>query len=125
MVMVKLNKSMSVEVLPGQIWKDNDPRGTQERRIKVESIKGKIATVTNVTTGKKTKISLKRFNPNVQTGYTRVIEAAAAPATPGPVAPPPAAVAPAATPVPAAPESCSDASCGSAEHGQVKRASEA
>ena len=70
----------TVEVKVGQIWADNDPR-SRGRTIKVISIAGEKAVVECVSVarnvglhnvGRKTVVSLKRFNPNRQTGYTLV-----------------------------------------------------
>lgn len=66
----------TVEVKPGQVWADNDPR-TPGRTIRVEKVEGDRATCTVLTpatnshldsTGRTTTVALSRFRPT-RTGY--------------------------------------------------------
>jgi len=57
-----------VEVLTGQVWIDNDPRGPR-RRFLVEEIDGVYVAVRNLGSKRRTRIKLYRFAPR-SNGYT-------------------------------------------------------
>ena len=58
-----------VSVLPGQIWKDNDPR--INRTIVVIIVEDDYATCMNQASGKLTKIRLDRFKSDTR-GYSLI-----------------------------------------------------
>jgi hypothetical protein len=67
-----MQTQLPIKVRVGQVWEDNDPRGTR-RKITVIAIKGDQAVVQS-SAGRKTKITLSRFRPT-NTGYKLVTDA--------------------------------------------------
>ncbi|MFM6154614.1 MAG: hypothetical protein ACKPE3_16730 [Sphaerospermopsis kisseleviana] len=55
----------------GQVWKDNDKRAG-DRQLEVLAVDSQYALVVNIITRKKSRILLKRFQPN-STGYTLIV----------------------------------------------------
>lgn len=67
-----VQSSLPIKVKVGQWWRDNDPRHSDARGVKVLKIVGDKALVQNQGgTGRKTKIKLARFKPTT-TGYKLV-----------------------------------------------------
>lgn len=60
-----------VQVVPGQIWRDKDPRSEGRDRLLIQEIHGAYALVKNLKNNRCTKINLGRFVPR-QTGYELV-----------------------------------------------------
>jgi hypothetical protein len=67
-----MQTQLPIKVRVGQVWEDNDPRGTR-RKITVIAIKLDQALVQS-SVGRKTKITLSRFRPT-NTGYKLVTDA--------------------------------------------------
>lgn len=63
---------MNVEVKPGQVWVDNDPRCKGRRRLIVDAVEGDRAVCRSYNDGappRKVKVKLARFRPGAN-GYT-------------------------------------------------------